>query len=100
MKKLIWLSPCLALSACAATAPSVAPSAAPAAPAVASAGATGAACGATNYAYLVGRPMTDAREISDRDYRLAAGGAEASRANRITLTYDATTQRITDIRCG
>lgn len=96
MKKLIWLSPCLALSACAATVPTV--SSRPAT--VAAAGISDASCSAGNYRYLLGRPVPDARDITDREYRIALGGAAATRASRVTLIYDPQTQRITEIRCG
>ena len=96
MTKLIWLTPALALTGCAANVPVVTAGA----PAVKSAAIAGDACRSNNYSYLVGRPMTDAREIADRDYRLAAGAVAATRANRVTLIYNAQTQRITDIRCG
>ena len=96
MTKLFWLSPSLALTACAATAPAVtAPK-----PAAAASAVGAATCGAANYGYLVGRPMTDAREIADRDYRLAAGPVAAARANRVTLIYNPVSQLITEIRCG
>lgn len=96
MKKLIWLSPCLALSACAATAPTISSGA----PTVATAGISDASCSAGNYRYLVGRPVPDARDITDREYRIALSGAAATLASRVTLIYDAQTQRITEIRCG
>ena len=96
MIKLICFTPCLALAACAANGPAVS-----AGTQTAWAASVGdAACGAGNYSYLVGRPVPDAREITDREYRLALGGAAAVRADRVTLLYDAQSQRITEVRCG
>lgn len=96
MTKLFWISPCLALTACATTAAPV-----PAgSPALAAATVADASCSAANYRYLVGRPVTDSREITDREYRLALGTVAATKANRVTLVYSGQTQRIVDVRCG
>jgi hypothetical protein len=95
MTKLIWLTPCLVLTSCAANVPASSGS-----QAVAAAPVADAACGANSYSYLIGQPATDARGISDRDYRLTAGAVAATRPGRVTLVYDSGTQRITDIRCG
>jgi len=91
MTKLFWISPCLALTACATTVPTVRA----AGPAMAA-----GSCNPGNYTYMIGRPVSDSREITDREYRLALSGVAAARADRVTLFYDPQTQRITDIRCG
>jgi len=96
MTKLFLLTPSVALTACAATVAPV-PAGSQAMPVAAIADAS---CGASNYRYLVGRPVPDSREITDREYRLALGTVAATRANRVTLIYDGQSQRITEVRCG
>ena len=95
MKRFFFLAAgCAALTACAA---GVAPQASLRSDqAVAS---TATSCGASSYAYLIGRPATDAREIAG-DYRMTTQPDAQQNGTRVTVVYSPNAQQITDVRCG
>lgn len=95
MRKLILSSSCL-LVAGAAAAPAMAKS-----NQLASASAQ-ASCDAKYYNYLVGKDVSETRQISADDYRALPSGAAAGQAkpHRVTFLYDKKSNLIVDVACG
>ena len=102
MRNLILCTACL-LAAGTAAAPAMATQAATAAAVNQVAAVTGgAACDARYYGYLVGKGLDEARSVDGTNYRVLAAGAARGDANpkRMTIVYDARSNRITEVGCG
>jgi hypothetical protein len=95
MRKLILSSSCLLVAGVAA-APAVAKS-----NQLASASSQ-ASCDAKYYNYLVGKDVSETREINVDDYRTLPAGVAVgeSKPRRLTFFYDKKSNRIVDVACG
>jgi len=65
-------------------------------------GANKPTCDARYYNDLVGQDRSEARHLGSLEYRLLPSGTAPGQANqhRITVTYDAGSNRITSVACG
>jgi hypothetical protein len=61
-----------------------------------------ATCAAKYYDYMVGKDLTETRQITADDYRAVASGVAATVQNpkRVTFVYDAKSNKITGVACG
>lgn len=59
-------------------------------------------CDAKYFGYLVGRDLSETRNMGNVSYRLLPSGSAPGQADprRITLTYNSASGRITDVACG
>lgn len=95
MRKLVLLSSCL-MAAGVVAAPAMAKE-----NQLASASAQ-ATCDAKYYTYMVGKDVSETRQINADDYRALPSGAAAgeSKPRRVTFLYDKKSNRIVDVACG
>ena len=65
-------------------------------------GRAGASCDAKYYGYLVGKGLDDARSIEGSNYRMVTADSNRGEANlkRMTVIYDAKSNRIVEVGCG
>lgn len=61
-----------------------------------------ASCDAKYYGYLVGKGVDEARSIEGSNYRMLSAGTDRGEANpkRMTVVFDAKSNRIVEVGCG